>query len=1475
MPVTYPWKRFWCPADGSIGLDDAGYMADPEGPYARYLNREVVSFDAIAPRHCLILLGEPGIGKSFALQSERAHLESVDTATGDAVLWIDLKDYGSDDALHRALFESPTWQRWQESDQQALTVFIDGVDEGLIRLSTLARLILRGLERVPVERLWLRIACRTADWPATLGERLQALFGKEHTGFYELAPLRERDAEEAARASSIDAEGFLNAVRSCHVGPLAARPVTLQFLLDSYARHGTLADSRGNLYEQGCLYLCEEPDRERREAAQHDLRFVPQLSAAQRLVVASRVAAVMLLSSRRAVHVTDPPGNAAAEDMRVEQLSGGTEVIGTDRFEVRERTIREVLATGLFTSRGVGRLGWSHQTYAEFLAAHYLNSRPLAQVTALLGRSDETGRYIVPQLEETAAWLAGMRTDVFDWIFSNDYRILLRSDIAALDPHLREALVGALMAAFATETIPDSVDLRSYYRRLAHPRLALQLKPFVVDRSQSAIARRAAIDIAEACGEASLQDTLLTIALDSTEPHYIRSQAAHAVFRLADRDTKRRLFPLAQGQTGDDPNDDLRGIALKALWPEHLGARQLVDCLTEPTSEDFVGHYRDFLHNRLIEGVSDQDLPVLLEAATPWPSRSPRVASLGEVSQKLVSRALGALETPGVAPALARLALARLRRHEDVLETDRPSSAPAIPELPDTPRRQLARLLLNETDLGTDEVYVLLLKPFALQSEADVLWMLDEIVSAPADRQAVWARAIERVVVDNFSSTTLERLHDLRDRVPALRSLAETWLDAWPLDSERARKAKADHEQLLELQRPKPRPRLEPPPAERIETQLRRLEADELGAWSKLVVALGLRPDSERYTPDPLKSLKESPGWKSSTPETQRRIVDAASRVVHALTLPGTEWFGTGELPHSVYSAYAALELATAELDTLPDPPTEGWGPWVPVVVGYFYGAPRHAELACLLYEAAPEQVIEWTVRLIRSQSERGGGRDVLQLFKTCWDDRLAQAGLEVLRSGDLAPSAFLSLGRALMARGVPEVLPVLADVVRSADLGSGSAAEHVVAAAVLLLTHDPNGYWDVVWPLFERHEQFSLEVLKALAREHMSDRGGFQTLLAEERLGLLYVWMSARFPPSSDVYPAGVHVVDDTERLRELRNSLLFHLVNRGTRDACRVLATLVEQLPDQRPFINWRLAEAVENARRRLWRPLAPQEVLELLRDKDRRYVDSEGQLVAVLEESLARLQERLQGTWPAAIDLWSYEGAGTRREKFRPKDEEDLSDYIARWVDIDLGRSSGIVVNREVQPRRVQKTDVHVDAIARRSHEEQAERITVVLEVKGCWNPEWQTGFRSQLVDRYLLPNGIYGGIFVVGAYACEAWTAADSRKKHLPKMSIAEMQRCLDLQADDVRRALPDLQVAVRVLDLRIPLGTRPAEPKARRFPTVKSGAGGGKGLGTARGKKAAAPRKRRPSHPQRKRGYQTRQKPSRLTWAPGWRHLALS
>src|SRR5262249_45078794 len=152
---------------------------------------------------------------------------------GEVLLWRDLNAYQSDVLLMRSVFDDPTFTAWRHGTG-ILHLFLDSLDECLIRIDALAALLAQELTQCPTARLRLRIACRTAVWPSFLEDSLRRAWGAERVGVYELAPLRRRDVAAAAVDAGIDATAFLAEVECREAGALASKPVTLRFLLNAY-----------------------------------------------------------------------------------------------------------------------------------------------------------------------------------------------------------------------------------------------------------------------------------------------------------------------------------------------------------------------------------------------------------------------------------------------------------------------------------------------------------------------------------------------------------------------------------------------------------------------------------------------------------------------------------------------------------------------------------------------------------------------------------------------------------------------------------------------------------------------------------------------------------------------------------------------------------------------------------------------------------------------------------------------------------------------------------------------------------------------------------------------------------------------------------------------------------------------------------------------------------------------------------------
>ena len=219
--------------------------------------------------------------------------------------------------------------------------------------------------------------------------------------------------------------------------------------------------------------------------------------------------------------------------------------------------------------------------------------------------------------------------------------------------------------------------------------------------------------------------------------------------------------------------------------------------------------------------------------------------------------------------------------------------------------------------------------------------------------------------------------------------------------------------------------------------------------------------------------------------------------------------------------------------------------------------------------------------------------------------------------------------------------------------------------------------------------------------------------------------------------------------------------------------------------------LSRAKEQSRRNMWQPPTPEEVFRLAQNQQNRLVEGADQLLEIVGDALRQLQQKLHAETPAAQFLW---------DKDRPKDEDGFSN----WVKIELQHAlvrKGVVLNREVQIHFGERTDIHVDAIIRSGRTKELDQIKVIIESKGCWNPELRTAMQTQLASRYLEDNDCKHGIYLVGWFMCDAWSNRDTRKKNVKFKNLEEICTYMAKQADSLSSS--GYQIKAEVLDVSIP------------------------------------------------------------------------
>ena len=1394
----FEWKRYWSHRGDPIALLDGGFLSDPENEFGKIVNSKIVEIYTLSNVPCVVLLGEPGMGKTTELFNFSRYLKQ--SPNGDEVLSIDLADFNSDTKLCKELFEHEKFQSWKNG-KYCLTIYLDGFDEGILTIKTLAKLLANEFVKIgnePVRsRLKVRITCRSAVWPELFEQTLVSLWGNESFGIFELLPLTRKNVINAAKSFGIDSGTFIAELDRLQIVPFAIKPVTLKFLLQEFKMHGKLPAIQTEIYESGCRYLCEEINPGRLSAGRRGV-----LNVSQRLRLAGHIAAVMVLSNKLSIWLGVSTG-AKQEDVSLDVLTQGLRIFEGVGIRIGDDVIREVLDTGLFSLRDENRIGWAHQTYAEFLAAWYLTEikMPLVQIISIFSHPvSQTGK-LVPQLHETAAWLAALRSDVYAVCLKVDPQVLLRSALNLTKENQRVELVGALLEFVEKEKIVDPFSKSHLYRNLFHPALSDQLRPYIVENSKSLYVRRVAIDIAERCELKELQGILADITLDTSIPFTLRTEAAYAVTKIGDSATKSRLKPLAYGTLGEDPDDELKGCALTSLWPDHINVDEVFSLLTDSKSWMFIGSYRSFISHHFPDHLSMNDLPIALK----WVEGRNRVVDLSLDIEYLIEGIIVCawehLTSPNVLEEFSRVALARLI-HDNVIirETHRHPSFHDLLSENDEKRRMLLVAMLPR--LNDVERYDLILcnshTPIVLPK--DVLWLISQCnVESSEGIQRILANLVKRVC-DWSNPDHMDAIIIAAGSVAVLKEVFKPFLDPIELNTPETEKLKLEYSEAKERQNPK---RIEkvitPSPQDQVSMFLSECETISAESFWKLNMAMMMNPDGSRgseYASD----LTAMPVWKLLDDSTHLRILEVAKKYLYEIEPLVKSWLGTDSGTRLAMAGYRVFRLLhsndTSFIDGLP---MDIWKKWSPVLLWWHaYESEENAFAKTIVeygYRFAPEEIIETMVILLRKEDRDHKEIFIVRKLEGCCDQRLADKLLEEIKGGKLQLSSACTLMEFLISHNDLNTRIYAESILRENASKAENQELAIAIGAVLTATMGGSG-WIFVWPFVKANQEFGKKVITKIG-DRFDSRIEVLDTFSEDQLGELYLLMVQWFPYDQDPIHKGAHWVGSEDRVRQWRDSMVRRLKERGTTTACQVIRRLIGKLPGF-SGLKVELIEAEAITLFRSWNPPTPLNVIELIDNGRRRFVQGGNQLLDVLMESLGRFQLKLQGETPTVVNLWND-------DPYRPKSENVLSDRIKNHFDDDL-REMGIVVNREVEIKRLKptgigdRTDIHVDAVEKGAEGANDDILTVVIEVKGCWHRALFTAMETQLKNGYLHDIQCSHGLYVVGWFKCDVWDSTDSRCAQVPSISLDEMKNRLEAQA--VKVSNDSVRIISKVIDARI-------------------------------------------------------------------------
>jgi predicted NACHT family NTPase len=1192
MAELYNWKRFWCPRSGDIRLDWRGYLSDPESEWGKHENPNLVTLDKLTDVPCLVLLGEPGIGKSQEMTDLVNHAAG---SQSHSFIEINLRSCSH---LASDLSQEPDFVAWMDGSDR-LYLFLDSLDEGLLEARNLAVQVVDEFRkkkyRDKIGRLYLRIACRTAVFPQVLEEGLREIWGNENTDFYELAPLRQADVEVAASKHGIEPQIFLAEIDRKKIGSFAIRPITLKFLINRFKNHnGHFPDeqSLADIYLDGCRALCEDPNPSRR------VGITGKLEVEKRLIVAARIAAVTIFANRFAIWTEPDNGDIPVEDVLIGVLAIQSETAGGNSFPVSEDIVREVLDTGLFSSRGVsGRMGWAHQTYAEFLAAWYLKEQNLetGQILDLILHSDG---YVIPQLQETASWIASMIPQIFQALIQDNPDVLLQSDL--LDDQFRESIVASLLHLYETNQLFNDWESTRDYARLKHPAMFEQLRPYITDDGRCDNARDLAIDIAQKCQIVELQEDLISITLDSTQEINLRVSACRAIREMADNETKLRVMPLIMHGTAEDEYDELKGYCLSALWPGLISTEQMFACLTRPKRLNFVGSYKTFYEFTVSKNLMAHELNVALE----WIARQ-GIRCFGNpferLADQIIMQAYLNLDNPAISKELARVGLLQWHEYQSLITSDSKMITRFCELLAEnsTKRHLLIQATVSEILASQEDPdrIIYSLKKDGICVADDLAWLLEQMVLSQASQmEAVWVNFIVAI----FERPNGQHIDLILAKMPDSEILHQIFhweFQAVDLDSERANVMRSDYQEREDRRsRLRKSTLLSPSPQERILECLNHCESGNLSKWINLTGEMTLRVDSTHYGDEFIWDLTQLPGWKEADSLIRQRITQMAKAYVLDCEGIPYDWIGTNSFDRRPLAGCKALLLLYDQSpDLLCSLPSKVWEQWTPGLIAApgNNGSERCCDLIGFAYSQAPEAAVSTLIRLIDTcNRNKESSISEIYILEKSWDDRLSASLFELLKGKSLHPPLFEYLMEKLLrhksdeARQLAESLVILGE----------KSNEYFLPSLRALGKHLNALTWPVIWNAIQKDRNLACRFLESIASHYPY---GNEISLDEQQLGELYIWLVHEYPYDEDPdysQQSLAHCVTDRESIGRFRDNALAHLKFAGTEQACKQIQQIMEEFP-QFDWLPRTLAEARKNLRLKHWRQKTPEEFLQLV--------------------------------------------------------------------------------------------------------------------------------------------------------------------------------------------------------------------------------------------------------------------------------------
>ncbi|MDP3265973.1 MAG: hypothetical protein Q8M39_04000 [Sulfuricurvum sp.] len=1169
--MIYNWERFWIKKGGEYHPDRYGFLYDPNELHSP--NYECKTFADLQENSLLFLLGEPGIGKSKTIEQIYTTLKN----NQQNVHLINLRLVNDAITLQEKVFNDPIVQDWQSTDTD-LELFLDSYDEGLLGFENITAHIIDNFRKISQEKLKtlkLRIICRTAELPQMLENELKELFRqsedkKNKEISHELLILRYKDIEDVLRIEQIVADDFIRHIEQNDLSVFVSIPVTLIMLINLFKQNNFLPHGKWEIFSKGLLHLAKEQSEQRKTIGK-----IGVLSPDDRLALASRTAFYFLFANKHTFILEDDLLLLEShDDLKSNEVAS-------------KEYIKELINTSLFAARENGRFGFIHRTFIDFLATKYIldNDISIDVIIPMLIDMKSSYKRVYPQLMEVASWLATQRIEYFDVLKNYNPDVIVQGDLSKLSNQQKDELIDQCLKAIENEIINQvHYDTLKYFPKLLTKETTNLLKQYFFSSPRNIFSRRVAIDIAKICEIKEVEKYIFQILHNSIEYLPLRISAMEYIAKLNSGTYTEELKYYAIG-IEEDKDDELKGFALKALFPNHINIDELLLLLTSQKQKNLYGKYQKFLQHEFCSILTEAQISVIIQ----WLIHNHDNGLYRELIHPVIVKAWEYIDhNIIILRLLTDLIEFNYQKYHRFPES---YSKPMFKELweRDTQKRHkiIQEIVSRQSRISAQFSSIVYKNEVHL--EEDLLWNIEQLKnSSNENEQKIYAQMLRQKYGWVNNAENVKRLLELAESFQTVKEVFSDYLEPVELDSNKASEDKQLYNELLIDHSSYETQKFE---TNIVEIQLLLINEGDLEIINKLIYKLTYLDEYESYKNNTGKIFLES-----LTSDEQTKIINLLKYFIESMSFPsqGFENLDNDEYSRNLCRAYMLLyRYKSDELESI-TPKILSEHIYVLMYFSFRYGKyvgqEEFAYLAQKVYYADQQKFNNSLLEIIRHFDN---DKTIIDFFQYIYPiNNIQMSTLDDLMDLVVGKKVSADFEKVilnfLLEKKYEKALAYLKEIITVPSVigtflpfaNTKNLSDEYIQNALWLLTVKDKEFDRVIKYLYSNLTKAEEYILGAFGEGQEQE---ISKNLTEMELAEFYILIYMLFPPISDLKtPLGTsYLQTPIMSVSSLRNHILQKIVSFGTYGSLDALRLIHKKIPNHK-FLFYYINQAIETTNR-----------------------------------------------------------------------------------------------------------------------------------------------------------------------------------------------------------------------------------------------------------------------------------------------------